>query len=305
MMAEALAIELQAFAEECVATGFRRSALIVGQTTETNIRLRRAFAAYGYDAAVTAPDLLPDVPPDLVLSRLDVLPTLDGVEHGLWEVKRLERAGATLLNQPLALFSAHDKLATALLLARAGVAHPSTAHVRDARAPGFPPPYVVKPRFGSWGRDVFRCDTAGELVECLELLVHRSWFRGHGAIVQQYVETGGVDLRLVVAGGVVVGAIERVAMPGEWRTNVALGAARRPADPSAAARLTAVRAAAALDIDLAGVDLAVGPDGEYIVLEVNGAVDFTAEYGFGASDPFAATVEALADAAQPALALAN
>jgi RimK family alpha-L-glutamate ligase len=304
LIAQEPTVEFQAFTRR-IRTGRRLSALVVGQPTATNIRLRTAFAARGYEARVTTPDRLPEAPPDLVLTRLDVLPTLDGVEDGMWDVKRLQRAGATLLNDPLALVSAHDKLATALLLGRAGVPHPRTAHVREPRAPGFAPPYVVKPRFGSWGRDVFRCDTAVELAECLDLLAHRRWFRRHGAIVQQYIETGGVDLRLVVAGGAVVGSIERLAMPGEWRTNVALGAVRRLVEPSADARLVALQAASAIGIDLAGVDLAIAPDGEHIVLEVNGAVDFTADYGFGDRDPFAAAAEALAEAARPTLAVAN
>jgi RimK family alpha-L-glutamate ligase len=296
MIAEALTIESQTLRPRGGA-GRPRSALVVGRPTETNLRLAEAFEARGYDSAVRAPDVPRDARANLVLARLDVLPTLDGVEGGIWTLKRLERTGATLLNQPVALLSAHDKLATALLLGRVGVRQPPTAYVREPRAPRFAAPYVVKPRFGSWGRDVFRCDTAAELLACLNGLSHRRWFRRHGAIVQQFVETGGMDTRLVVAGGEVVGAIERLAMPGEWRTNVALGAVRRPLQPSADARVTALRAAAAIGIDLAGIDLVVGPDGDYVVLEVNGAVDFTADYGLGGSDPFLAAVAALADIA--------
>jgi RimK family alpha-L-glutamate ligase len=301
---EAFAIESPILRSR-LAAGRPRSALVVGRPTETNVLLAEAFKARGYDSAVRAPDMLPDAPADLVLARVDVLPTLDGVEGGVWALKRLERRGATLLNQPLALLSAHDKLATALLLGRAGVRQPRTAHVREPRAPRFAPPYVVKPRFGSWGRDVFRCDTEAELLVCLDRLSQRRWFRRHGAIVQQFIETGGMDIRLVVAGGEVVGAIERLAMPGEWRTNVALGAVRRPLQPSADARVLALRAAAAIGIDLAGIDLAIGPDGNHVVLEVNGAVDFSADYGLGGSDPFLAAVAALADMAQPTLAIAN
>jgi RimK family alpha-L-glutamate ligase len=304
VIADALAIESQTLRRR-VGAGRPWSALVVGKPTQTNLHLAEAFAARGYDSAVREPDMLRDARANLVLARLDVLPTLDGVEDGIWTLKRLERTGATLLNQPVALLSAHDKLATALLLGRVGVRQPRTAHVREPRVPRFAPPYVVKPRFGSWGRDVFRCDTAPELLACLDGLSHRRWFRRQGAIVQQFVETGGMDIRLVVAGGEVVGAIERLAMPGEWRTNVSLGAVRRPLEPSAEARVTALRAAAAIGIDLAGIDLAIGPDGNHIVLEVNGAVDFTAEYGLEGSDPFLAAVAALADAAQPALAIAN
>ena len=290
-----------------VPVGSPRRAFVVGDATETNTRLVSTFAAHGYPSAMTAPGHpIPAVPGDLVLVRLDVLPTLDGVESGLEVVHEVERTGATLLNRPAALLGAHDKLETALLLASGDVPHPPTVHVQEPRVPEtLRPPYVIKPRFGSWGRDVFRCETPAELLACLELLAPRPWFRKQGAIVQELVSPTGHDLRVVVAAGSVVGAVERIAPPGEWRTNVALGAQRRPVEPDPEACLAAVRAAAAIGIDLAGIDLIAGRDG-YVILEVNGAVDFTAEYGLSGSDPFVAAVTALGDAfAEPALATAT
>jgi RimK family alpha-L-glutamate ligase len=284
-----------------------RRAFVVGGGTETNIRLVSAFAAHGYRGAIAAPGHpIPVAAEDLVLARLDVLPTLDGVENGLRVLQRVGRAGATLLNRPRSLLGAHDKLATALLLGLSGVPHPATTHVREPRVPEtITPPYVVKPRFGSWGRDVFRCETPTELLACLERLAHRRWFRRQGAIVQELVSPTGLDLRVVVAAGSVVGAVERIASPGEWRTNVALGAHRRPVDPDPEACMTALRAAASIGIDLAGIDLLAGPDG-YVVLEVNGAVDFTPEYGLSGSDPFLVAVDALAGGfAEPALRVAT
>jgi RimK family alpha-L-glutamate ligase len=269
----------------------RRSVVILGKPTDTN----RALAAAFYEAGHRAQ--LADTPTsvglrlgDLAVNRLDVLPTLDAIEPGLWQLPRLERQGVQLLNRPLALFAAHDKLSTAILLGRAEVEQPQTAHLRAVSLPGFPPPYVVKPRFGSWGREVYLCRDERELLARLERLAHRRWFRRHGALVQSLVEPTGRDLRIVVAGGRVVGAVERRALSGEWRTNVALGAARRRVSPQMAARDTAVRAVVALGLDLAGVDLARDEAGRYFVLEVNGAVDFNAVY---ADDIFATVASAL------------
>jgi RimK family alpha-L-glutamate ligase len=267
------------------------AAVVLGRATETNRALADAFSALGYWGVVFGPAEATQLGEgDLALGRIDVVPSLDGVEAGLWQLPILERRGAHVLNGPVALLAAHDKLLTALLLGRAGIAQPRTAHVRDVSVPAFPPPYVVKPRFGSWGRDVYRCETAGELVTRLEALRERSWFRRQGALVQALVAPNGRDLRVVVAGGRVVGAVERIAAPGEWRTNVALGAFRRRTQISTSARVLALRAVAALKLDLAGVDLLTDDTGRHLVLEVNGAVDFTVDY---ADDVFGAAARAL------------
>jgi RimK family alpha-L-glutamate ligase len=232
------------------------------------------------------------LPGDVALGRLDVLPTLDGVEPGLWALERLAGSGVTVLNGRSALVTAHDKLATAHALHEAGLPHPRTVHL----APWLPQPelgvpIVLKPRFGSWGGDVVRCDDQDELRRMLATIRSRSWYETTGALAQQLVPPLGYDLRLVVARGRVVGAIRRVAPPGEWRTNVALGARREPVHPPAAACALALTTAAALGGDLVGVDLLPTHDG-WVVIEVNGAVDFTSAYSLD-EDVFEAASAAL------------
>jgi RimK family alpha-L-glutamate ligase len=272
----------------------RRSIVIVGKPTETNCALAAAFADLGERPRLADPSTPRLAQGDVVIARLDVLPTLDGIEPGLWRLMRLGGRGVHVMNGPIALFAAHDKLATALFLGRAGVEQPRTAHLREASAPPFAPPYVVKPRFGSWGRDVYLCRSEAELRAQLERLSHRRWFRRQGVLVQSLVEPTGRDLRVVVAGGRVVGAVERRALPGEWRTNVSLGAVRRRVNPPPAARALALRAVGALGLDLAGVDIAADQSGRGYVLEVNGAVDFNATY---AGDIFARAAAALLERA--------
>ena len=135
-------------------------------SNETNVELVQQWRRHGFDAALLSP---PDAAErlrcgDLALGRLDVLPTLDGVEPGLLELLLLERAGVRVLNPAAALLSAHDKLRTAQLLTRACLPHPWTMHLTpEANAPRLAAPVVLKRRFGSWGVDVFRCDTEQEL----------------------------------------------------------------------------------------------------------------------------------------------
>ena len=133
---------------------------------------------------------------------------------------------------------------------------------------------------------------------CLADVRSRSWFRRHGALVQELLPLAGFDLRLIVAGGKVVGAAERVARPGEWRTNISLGGRLRSAEPSSAAAALGVAAAEAIGIDLVGVDLAP-TDAGYVVIELNGAVDFDDRYWLEGTDVYKETAEALGLAASP------
>jgi RimK family alpha-L-glutamate ligase len=235
-------------------------------------------------------------PGDVALGRLDVRSSLDGVEPGLAVLGQLELRGVRVLNGTRTLRSAHDKLLTATALSRAGVPHPRTGHlVAMSPPPEIELPVVLKPRFGSWGQDVMLCCTLGELARSIEVLRQRPWFRATGALVQELVQPQGHDLRVIVGAGRVLGAIRRIAAPGEWRTNVALGAVRAPLVPPREARELALAAAAAVGGDLVGVDLMPGPEG-FVVIEVNGAVEFTQEYSLG-GDIFANAVSSLAGAA--------
>jgi len=273
-----------------------RLAVVAHRVTPTNTRLGTVLAP--------AQALARLGPGDVALGRLDVLQTLDGVEPGLWTLERLAASGVRVLNGRRTLVAAHDKLATADALAAAGVAHPRTTHVAPwLPLPELEPPLVLKPRFGSWGRDVVRCDDAGAVTRALAVLAGRPWYEATGAIAQMLVAPRGHDLRLVVARGRVVGAVRRLAAPGEWRTNVALGARREPVVPPAEACAVALAAAAAIHADLVGVDLLPEGRSRWIVLELNGAVDFTSAYSLG-RDPHDAAVEALCVLEEPVPGLA-
>jgi RimK family alpha-L-glutamate ligase len=234
---------------------------------------------------------------DVALGRLDVRPSLDGVESGLWALGSLAERGVRVLNPPSALLTAHDKLLTARALTRAGLPHPRTRLVLAGDDVVIDGPVVVKPRFGSWGRDVLLGRGQDELGWALASLNGRGWFASQGVLVQDLVPPRGFDLRVVVAGGTVVGAIQRRAAPGEWRTNVALGATRHPVAPPLEACRLAIAAAAAAGADLVGVDLLPVEDG-WVVLELNGAIDFTRAYA-RARNVYRATVDALEAQALP------
>jgi RimK family alpha-L-glutamate ligase len=281
-------------------------AVVAHRRSATNEALAAAARSLGIEAAVLEPQraLAVLVPGDMALARLDVRDELDGIESGTGELERLAAEGVDVLNPPRALAAAHDKLLTARVLRLAGLPHPHTALLAPALPVVAPElPVVLKPRFGSWGRDVELCRTPDELDDAIAIARSRPWFREHGALAQELIEPRGHDLRVVVAGGRVVGSAARVSVPGEWRTNAALGANVIPAIAPPLAQALAIGAVGAVGADLAGVDLLPTRNG-WVVLEVNGAVDFRPLYALG-RNVYADAIEAVLGAAEwrrPALA---
>lgn len=181
-----------------------------------------------------------------------------------------EQHGVRVVNAPHAIERTIDKSWCSALLAAAGVPTPPTAvceRFEDAlsafdRLGG---DVVVKPLFGAMGSGIVRVDdpdVAHRVFRALEL--ERAVY-----YLQRTVDGAGRrDLRALVVCGEVIAAMERVT--DSWRANVARGAQPRAVALSSRERELAVAAAAAVDADVAGVDLLVSADGEIAVPEVNG-----------------------------------
>jgi RimK family alpha-L-glutamate ligase len=123
---------------------------------------------------------------------------------------------------------------------------------------------IVKPLFGSMGLGMLRVTD-----EDLAWRVFRTIERIQGVYyLQRMIPHEGRDVRAFVVGGQILGAIERRA-PG-WRTNVSRGGAAVPIDLPPGHVELALRAAASIEAEYAGVDLLTGTDGTTYVLEVNG-----------------------------------
>ena len=183
----------------------------------------------------------------------------------------VEAAGVIVFNPPKSVECAVDKFLTTAKLAEAGLNVPATivCEGSDAALTAFEQlggDVVVKPLFGAEGRGILRVsdpDLAFRATRTLEEL--RAVF-----YVQRAVDHGGRDVRVFVIGGRVIGAIEREAPAGDWRTNVTRGGSARPFELPPAWEQLALRAAAVVRADYAGVDLLPSADGGVFVLEVNG-----------------------------------
>jgi RimK family alpha-L-glutamate ligase len=207
---------------------------------------------------------------DAVLARIVPNGSLEQIIYRMDALHWIEQRGVPVMNSPRAIERSVDKFYTSALLQEAGLPTPETVvceSMADAmaavRAMG---DVILKPIFGSMGHGMVRVsdpEVAFRVLRTLEQL--RPVF-----YVQRAVDHDGRDVRVFIIGGRVLGAIERRARPGEWRTNVSNGGLARPFDlPTAWAQL-ALRAAAAVGADYAGVDLLPARDGAVFVLEVNG-----------------------------------
>jgi RimK family alpha-L-glutamate ligase len=216
-------------------------------------------------------------PDGVVLDALDLM-IVRGLPRGSLEqvifrmnaLHVLAEQGVRCVNSPRAIERTVDKSWAGALLALAGVPTPPTIVCEryDGAMQAFDRlggDVVVKPLFGAMGNGIVRVedrDVAHRVFRALEL--ERTVY-----YVQRTVAPPGRrNLRLLVVAGYVAGAMERVT--DSWRANIARGARARAVAPSDDERRLALAAASAVEADVAGVDLLVAPDGEIVVLEVNG-----------------------------------
>jgi len=216
-------------------------------------------------------------PEGAVLDALDLL-VIRGLPRGSLEqvIFRLDALhvlaehGVRCVNSPRAVERTVDKSWAGAILARAGLPTPPTIvceHYRGAMQAfeQLGGDIVVKPLFGAMGNGIVRIedrDVAHRVFRALEL--ERTVYY----LQRTTAPVGRRNLRVLVVGGEVAGAMERVT--DSWRANVARGARPRAVVLDAAERDLALAAATALEVDVAGVDLLVAPDGDIVVLEVNG-----------------------------------
>jgi RimK family alpha-L-glutamate ligase len=207
---------------------------------------------------------------DAVLARIIPDGSLEQIIYRVDALHWIEERGVPVINSPRAIERSVDKFYTTALLHEAGLPTPETVvcesgeHALAAiRAMG---DVIIKPLFGSLGHGMVRVsdpEVALRVVRTLDQM--RAVF-----YLQRAVDHGGRDIRVFIIGGRVLAAIERLAADGEWRSNVSRGGSVRPFALPAAWGQLALRAAAVVGADYAGVDLLPSTDGEVFVVEVNG-----------------------------------
>lgn len=203
-----------------------------------------------------------------VLPRIIPSGSLEQIIYRVNTLHRLEESGVRVMNSARAIERTVDKAWTSAILDQAGLPTPETVaceRAEDAfeafRRLG---DAVVKPLFGSMGLGMSRVsdeDMAWRVFRTIETI--------NGVYyLQRFIPHGGRDLRAFVVGGRVLGAIARSA-PG-WRTNFSRGGTVEAVQLTPEQEAFALRAAASVEAEYAGVDLLPAEDGTTYVLEVNG-----------------------------------
>lgn len=191
--------------------------------------------------------------------------------YGTAVVRQFEMMGIYAVNESVAIARSRDKLRSMQLLARRDIGMPVTgfAHTAD----DIPDlinlvggaPLVVKLLEGTQGVGVVLCETRKAAESVIEAFLGIDV----NIMVQEYIgESGGSDVRCLVVGDRVVASMRRQAQPGEFRSNLHRGGSAEPVRITPSERRTAVAAARAMGLNVAGVDLIRSNHGP-LVLEVN------------------------------------
>ncbi len=196
--------------------------------------------------------------------------------YGLAVVNHLEMMGVPVLNAAVGIARSRDKLRCLQLLASSGLPIPRTVMARDrSNVPRLLDevgglPAVVKLLRGTQGVGVMLASTLAELQGILDTF----WDLGQEIVLQEFVaESRGRDIRALVVGGRVVGAMRRKARRGEFRSNLHRGGRGKPVTLAPEFMEAAVQATRVVGLEVAGVDVLETRRGP-TVMEVNSSPGF-------------------------------
>lgn len=191
--------------------------------------------------------------------------------YGTAVLRQFEMMGVYSVNDSIAISRSRDKLRSLQILSRKGVGLPITGFAHSTKMTEQlielvgGTPLVIKLLEGTQGKGVVLAETAKAAESVIDA------FREMDAyfLVQEYIkEAEGCDIRCFVVGDKVVASMMRMAKDGEFRSNLHRGGKAKCIKITPEERLTAVKAAKAMGLNVAGVDLLRSSHGP-LVLEVN------------------------------------
>ena len=204
---------------------------------------------------------------DAIIPRISI----SSQSYGSIIIRQFEMMNIFSTTGSLAFLRARDKLRSMQILARRGIDIPKTAVARGNEEVDEliemvgGAPLIVKLARGSLGVGVVLAETKSAARAIIQAFLSQKV----NVLIQEYVaEAAGSDLRVFVVDGQVVAAMKRSAPEGEFRSNVHLGGQTEVAKVTNKERNLAIRAAQAMNLQIAGVDILRSKRGP-LVMEVN------------------------------------
>lgn len=205
--------------------------------------------------------------PDAIIPRIGASRTF----YGTAMVRHFEIMGAFSTSGNLAIARSRDKLRSLQVLSNRGVDMPKTifasneSSARDVIALSGGAPLVLKILEGTQGVGVVLVDSEKAAKSVLDAFYGMEV----NLLVQEFIEeAGGADIRALVVGGKVVGAMKRQGAEGDFRSNLHQGGSATAHKLTRKERATAVAAAKAMGLGVCGVDM-IPSDRGPLVMEVN------------------------------------
>lgn len=202
--------------------------------------------------------------------------------YGTAMLRQMEMQGMYTVSSSIAINRTRDKLRSMQLLSKAGVAIPktvfsrNTADIDDLIEMVGGVPVIIKLARGTHGNGVVLAETKRMAKSALQALyLHNE--DGTNILIQEFIkESAGADIRAFVVGGRVVASMKRQSLDDDFRSNLHKGGEGMSIKLTEEERKMAVRAARAMGLSVAGVDMMRSARGP-LVLEVNASPGFGIE----------------------------
>lgn len=214
---------------------------------------------------------------DAILPRISNSMT----NYGCAIVRQFEMQGVWTVSSSIAIARARNKLRAAQLLTKAGIDTPRTFVSRnttdiDALLDHIGVPMIIKLATGTHGNGVVLADTKKAAKSALQAFYLYNE-DGTNILLQEYIkESAGIDIRAFVVGSKVVASMKRQSLDDDFRSNLHKGGEGTAVKLTDEERKIAVRAAKAMGLHVAGVDLMRSSRGP-LILEVNASPGFGIE----------------------------
>ena len=202
--------------------------------------------------------------------------------YGTAMVRQLEMQGMYTVSSSIAINRTRDKLRSMQLLSKAGVAIPktvfsrNTADIDDLIEMVGGVPVIIKLARGTHGNGVVLAESKRMAKSALQALyLHNE--DGTNILLQEFIkESAGTDIRAFVVGGRVIASMQRQSLDDDFRSNLHKGGEGSSIKLTLEERKMAIKAARAMGLNVAGVDLMRSARGP-LVLEVNASPGFGIE----------------------------